>query len=84
MDLLDRLLSFDPVTRITVEDALAHPYFEQYYDPEDEVSTRCLSIIVVSLLKPVAERPFEFEMELDDLPKDVLKRRLSAIQRSSH
>ena len=27
--------------------------------------------------KPVAERPFEFEMELDDLPKDVLKRKLS-------
>jgi mitogen-activated protein kinase 1/3 len=37
-----------------VEDALAHPYLEQYYDP-------------------VAEEPFRFDMELDDLPKETLK-----------
>lgn len=58
LDLLDRLLSFNPTTRVTVEEALAHPYFDQYYDPEDE---------------PIAEHPFEFEMELDDLPKQTLK-----------
>ena len=44
--------------RIVVEEALAHPYLEQYYDPADE---------------PVAEEPFRFEMELDDLPKEKLK-----------
>lgn len=37
---------------------MAHPYLEQYYDPADE---------------PVAEEPFRFEMELDDLPKEKLK-----------
>jgi mitogen-activated protein kinase 1/3 len=58
LDLLSRLLTFNPTMRITVDDALAHPYFEQYYDPDDE---------------PVAEHPFEFEMELDDLPKATLK-----------
>lgn len=58
LDLLDRMLTFNPHRRITVEEALAHPYLEQYYEPADE---------------PVAEEPFKFEMELDDLPKERLK-----------
>lgn len=37
LDLLDKMLTFNPHNRITVEDALAHPYLEQYYDPGDEV-----------------------------------------------
>jgi len=31
------MLTFNPHNRITVEEALAHPYLEQYYDPADEV-----------------------------------------------
>lgn len=37
LDLLDKMLTFNPHKRIVVEDALAHPYLEQYYDPADEV-----------------------------------------------
>ena len=37
LDLLDKLLTFNPDNRVTVEEALAHPYLEQYYDPQDEV-----------------------------------------------
>jgi Serine/threonine protein kinase len=37
LDLLDKMLTFNPHNRIGVEDALAHPYLEQYYDPADEV-----------------------------------------------
>lgn len=58
LDLLDKMLTFNPHRRIVVEEALAHPYLEQYYDPADE---------------PVAEEPFRFSMELDDLPKETLK-----------
>uniref|UniRef100_A0A3B3DC76 Mitogen-activated protein kinase n=1 Tax=Oryzias melastigma TaxID=30732 RepID=A0A3B3DC76_ORYME len=58
LDLLDKMLTFNPHKRIEVEQALAHPYLEQYYDPTDE---------------PVAEAPFKFDMELDDLPKETLK-----------
>ncbi|XP_071848965.1 mitogen-activated protein kinase 1-like [Apostichopus japonicus] len=59
LDILGRMLTFNPNERITVEEALAHPYLEQYYDPADE---------------PVSEKPFSFETELDDLPKETLKR----------
>ena len=41
LDLLDKMLTFNPHKRITVEDALAHPYLEQYYDPADEVVYYC-------------------------------------------
>ncbi|XP_029188819.1 mitogen-activated protein kinase 1-like [Acropora muricata] len=58
LDLLDKMLTFNPDKRITIEEALAHPYLEQYYDPADE---------------PIAEEPFRFETELDDLPKEKLK-----------
>lgn len=37
LDLLDKMLTFNPHKRIIVEDALAHPYLMQYYDPADEV-----------------------------------------------
>lgn len=36
LDLLEKLLKFDPAARMTVEEALAHPYLEAYHDPEDE------------------------------------------------
>eukprot|EP00118_Oscarella_pearsei_P017340 m.171340 g.171340 ORF g.171340 m.171340 type:complete len:169 (+) comp39053_c1_seq20:3115-3621(+) len=58
LDLLDKMLTFNPNKRIAVTDALAHTYVEQYFDPADE---------------PIAEEPFTFETELDDLPKERLK-----------
>ena len=45
LDLLDKMLTFNPHKRITVEEALAHPYLEQYFDPADEVSGRRFSFL---------------------------------------
>ena len=61
LSLLKKLLLFSPNRRITVEQALAEPYLEQYYDPEDE---------------PVADEPFDFGAELDNLPTMELKSRI--------
>lgn len=36
IDLLKKMLVFDPEKRITVEEALQHPYMSKYHDPADE------------------------------------------------
>lgn len=36
VDLLEKMLVLDTDKRITASEALAHPYFSQYHDPEDE------------------------------------------------
>jgi mitogen-activated protein kinase 1/3 len=58
LNMLDSLLTFNPNRRVSVEEALKHPYLAQYYNPSDE---------------PIAPRPFTFDMELDDLPLPQLK-----------
>lgn len=63
LDLLERLLAFNPVKRITVEDALRHPYLEPYHDPEDEPTAN-----------PIPEEFFDFDKNKDSLTKEELKR----------
>jgi len=58
LDLLDKLLSFDPIRRVDVEGSLAHAYLSPYYDPADE---------------PLAEKPFTYDMEFDELPIKELR-----------
>lgn len=36
LDLLARMLCFDPGQRITVDEALKHPFVSDYHDPSDE------------------------------------------------
>ncbi|KAK9319134.1 kinase-like domain-containing protein [Lipomyces orientalis] len=36
LDLLSKMLAFDPAERITVQDALEHPYLSVWHDPADE------------------------------------------------
>lgn len=38
LDLLEHMLTLDPNERISVEDALNHPYFKLWHDPQDEPS----------------------------------------------
>lgn len=38
VDLLTKMLEFNPKKRITAEEALAHPFLSDFHDPEDEPS----------------------------------------------
>ena len=62
LDLLERLLSFNPTKRITVEEALKHPYLEPYHDPDDEPTA-----------DPIPEEFFDFDKNKDNLTKEQLK-----------
>lgn len=62
LDLLERLLAFNPVKRITVEEALRHPYLEPYHDPDDEPGAEV-----------IPESFFDFDRNKDNLTKEQLK-----------
>ncbi|KAI4164136.1 MAG: hypothetical protein LQ342_002100 [Letrouitia transgressa] len=67
LDLLEKLLAFNPVKRITVEDALRHPYLEPYHDPEDEPTAEA-----------IPEEFFDFDKNKDSLTKEELKQLIFA------
>lgn len=62
LDLLERLLAFNPAKRISVDDALRHPYLEPYHDPDDEPTA-----------PPIPEGFFDFDKNKDALSKEQLK-----------
>ncbi|ANB11693.1 mitogen-activated serine/threonine-protein kinase FUS3 [Sugiyamaella lignohabitans] len=63
VDLLDKMLAFNPSKRITVEEALKHPYLEQYHDPDDEPTAT-----------PIPQEFFDFDRKKDELTTEELKR----------
>lgn len=62
IDLLEKLLSFNPLKRITCEEALQHPYLEPYHDPEDEPDA-----------VPIPESFFDFDKFKEQITKEQLK-----------
>lgn len=58
IDLLEKMLVFDPRLRVRAGDALAHEYLAPYHDPSDE---------------PVAEEKFDWSFNDADLPVDTWK-----------
>ncbi|CAJ2654325.1 unnamed protein product [Trifolium pratense] len=58
IDLVDKMLTIDPTRRITVEEALAHPYLEKLHDVADE---------------PICMEPFSFEFERQHLDEEQIK-----------
>jgi serine/threonine protein kinase len=58
LDLLDKMLIFNPHERITVDEALAHPYFKSLHNPKTEHA---------------CSRAFDFEFEKMNMTKEVLQ-----------
>ncbi|CAJ0826478.1 12638_t:CDS:10 [Entrophospora sp. SA101] len=61
LDLLEKMLVFDPIKRINAEQALSHKYLEQYHDESDE---------------PIADEVFDWSFNDADLPIDDWKVRI--------
>ena len=59
LDLLEKMLVFHPKKRITIEEALKHPYMASLHNEEDE---------------PVSDRPFNFSFENVAVTKEELQR----------
>ncbi|KAF9602173.1 hypothetical protein IFM89_025473 [Coptis chinensis] len=58
VDLLEKMLVFDPNKRITVDEALCHPYLKSLHDINDE---------------PVCPRPFCFDFEQPSFTEENIK-----------
>ncbi|MBA0704400.1 hypothetical protein Golax_016661 [Gossypium laxum] len=58
VDLLERMLIFDPHRRITVDEALCHPYLAPLHDINEE---------------PVCPRPFSFDFEQPSFTEENIK-----------
>ncbi|KAG0447019.1 hypothetical protein HPP92_028532 [Vanilla planifolia] len=58
VDLLQRMLVFDPSKRITVDEALCHPYLASLHDINDE---------------PICSAPFNFEFEHPSYTEENIK-----------
>lgn len=59
LDLLAKMLAFNPNDRYTVEQCLAHPYFEGLHNPEEE---------------PICEEVFDWSIDSVELTKENLQK----------
>jgi serine/threonine protein kinase len=58
LDLLEKMLTFNPKKRYTVDQCLSHPYFEGLHDPEQE---------------PITTSPFDWTFDSVELTKENLQ-----------
>ena len=58
LDLLEKMLTFNPKKRYTVDQCLSHPYFEGLHDPEQE---------------PITTTPFDWSFDDVELTKENLQ-----------
>jgi len=59
LDLLAKMLHFNPNKRYTIEQCISHPYFETLHNPEEE---------------PISEAPFDWSFDDIELTKENLQR----------
>lgn len=58
LDLLSKMLVFNPNKRYTIEQCISHPYFEGLHNPEEE---------------PIASQAFDWKFDDIELTKEILQ-----------
>ena len=58
LDLLSKMLVFNPKKRFTIEQCISHPYFEGLHNPEEE---------------PISDEPFDWKFDDLELTKENLQ-----------
>jgi mitogen-activated protein kinase 1/3 len=66
LDLLERMLTFDPLKRISAQEALEHPYLASYHNPGDE-----------PIAASIPEKSYDFDKKISNLSKEHLKGEVS-------
>jgi mitogen-activated protein kinase 7 len=69
LDLLDKMLAFDPSSRISVEEALEHPYLSIWHDASDE---------------PICPTTFDFHFEVVEEIPEMKRMILNEVQAFRH
>jgi serine/threonine protein kinase len=69
LDLLTKLLAFDPAKRITIEGALEHPFMASLHNEDDE---------------PCSDSQFHFEFETEELSRERVQELIWAELRKLH
>jgi len=79
LDLLRKLLQFNPIKRITAEEALAHPFVAQFHNPTDEpVCDRIIRIPIDDNHK------YSISEYRNKLYNDIIKKKKETRRRSHH
>ena len=70
LDLLKKLLVFNPKNRMTIEEALNHPYVADFHNPEEEIV--CQKTIHININD---NKKFTIKEYRDALYNDIAKRK---------
>jgi mitogen-activated protein kinase 1/3 len=79
LDLLEKLLVFSPKNRITIDDALRHPFFKRFYNDEFVSSCVCKSGVFASEFEKMTRTKESIQ---DQMFQEILKFRPHAVQQN--
>lgn len=80
IDLIKNLLKFNPNKRLTAEDALLHPYLEEFHNPDDEPACNRVIRLPIDDSKKLNTRDYR-EKLYDDISKKKKEQRRAEISK---